>query len=128
MPTIFNKGLGESILSAGNRPVDPVAVQKAIEASTALPKAPAVAEVAVTAEPVAALSGATVTQLVLTELLKNLGDAPTITQLEKEYLTQVLKATNGNKTLTAKVLGVTIKTVYNKMDQHGLRPAAQTLA
>lgn len=41
---------------------------------------------------------------------------PTLASVEKAYLLKVLAAAGGNKTKAAKVLGITLKTVYNKLD------------
>ncbi|MGJ8726066.1 MAG: sigma-54-dependent transcriptional regulator [Roseibacillus sp.] len=43
-----------------------------------------------------------------------------LAQLEKEALTQTLRLCNGNKAETARRLGITEKSVYNKLKRHGL--------
>lgn len=43
---------------------------------------------------------------------------PTLQELERQYLTMVLDKTAGNKAQAAKILGVSIKTVYNKLDAY----------
>jgi two-component system response regulator HydG len=44
----------------------------------------------------------------------------TLAELEREYLEKVLVATEGNKSQTAKILGITVKTLYNKLHDCGL--------
>jgi DNA-binding NtrC family response regulator len=39
----------------------------------------------------------------------------TLSQLEKLYVLDTLKKTNGNKTKAAELLGVSLKTIYNKL-------------
>jgi DNA-binding NtrC family response regulator len=41
---------------------------------------------------------------------------PTLQELERQYLNLVLTKTSGSKAQAAKILGVSIKTVYNKLD------------
>lgn len=43
----------------------------------------------------------------------------TLEELEKLYILNALKATQGNKTRAAELLGITIKTLYNKLHQYG---------
>ena len=43
-----------------------------------------------------------------------------LSDLEREALIQTLKICNGNKAETARRLGVTEKSVYNKLKRHGL--------
>lgn len=43
---------------------------------------------------------------------------PTLKEVEREYFNLVLSKTSGNKTEAAKILGVTIKTIYNKLDSY----------
>jgi DNA-binding NtrC family response regulator len=40
--------------------------------------------------------------------------------LERNHILQMLAYQHGNKTKTAKVLGITIKTLYNKLHRYGL--------
>ncbi len=40
---------------------------------------------------------------------------PTLAQIEKEYIVRVLEAVGGSKEKAAIVLGVSTKTVYNKL-------------
>ena len=44
----------------------------------------------------------------------------TLEELEKNHILQMLSYQQGNKTKTAKVLGITIKTLYNKLHRYGL--------
>lgn len=46
---------------------------------------------------------------------------PTVTlyDLEKQRILRSLKYFNGNKTHTAHALGITIKTLYNKLHEYG---------
>ncbi len=41
---------------------------------------------------------------------------PTMEELERQYLNLVLAQTGGNKVKTAKILGFSVKTIYNKLD------------
>jgi len=43
---------------------------------------------------------------------------PTLQEVERQYLTMVLSKTSGNKPEAAKILGVTVKTVYNKLNEY----------
>ena len=47
----------------------------------------------------------------------------TLEELEKNHILQMLSYQQGNKTKTAKVLGITIKTLYNKLHRYGLLQA-----
>jgi len=44
----------------------------------------------------------------------------TLASVEKEYTLKVLEVNRGNKSETAKSLGVSIKTLYNKLHKWGL--------
>lgn len=46
--------------------------------------------------------------------------AMTLEDLERDHILQMLSYQHGNKTKTAKVLGITIKTLYNKLHRYGL--------
>lgn len=46
----------------------------------------------------------------------------TLAEIEKDYILDVLKVVDGNKTKAAKILGITIKTLYNKLHEYGLMP------
>ncbi len=43
---------------------------------------------------------------------------PTLQEVERQYLNLVLTQTAGNKAQAAKILGVSIKTIYNKLDTY----------
>jgi DNA-binding NtrC family response regulator len=43
----------------------------------------------------------------------------TLAQLEKLYILDMLKKTGNNKTKTAELLGVSLKTIYNKLASYG---------
>jgi DNA-binding NtrC family response regulator len=43
---------------------------------------------------------------------------PTLQELERQYLNLVLGRTSGSKAEAAKILGVSVKTVYNKLDAY----------
>ena len=43
---------------------------------------------------------------------------PTLQQVEQRYLTLVLQKTGGNKVQAAKMLGVSVKTIYNKLNSY----------
>lgn len=51
--------------------------------------------------------------------------AMTLEDLERNHILQMLAYQHGNKTKTAKVLGITIKTLYNKLHRYGLIDGAQ---
>lgn len=45
--------------------------------------------------------------------------AVTLHELEKQYILKALKYYDGNKTQAANALGITIKTLYNKLHEYG---------
>lgn len=49
------------------------------------------------------------------EKTSELPQMPTLAQIEKEYILRVLKEVGGSKEKAAQVLGVSTKTVYNKL-------------
>lgn len=52
--------------------------------------------------------------------LRNTSDSSTLNSLEKEHILKTLKENNGNKTKTAKVLGIGIVTLYRKLKEFGM--------
>jgi DNA-binding protein Fis len=50
------------------------------------------------------------------QITLDISGLPTLATLEKAYLDIVLKKTMGNKVEAAKILGVSVKTIYNKLD------------
>lgn len=44
----------------------------------------------------------------------------TLDQVEKDHIMYVLGAVNGNKAEAAKHLGVSVKTLYNKLERYGV--------
>ncbi len=49
----------------------------------------------------------------------------TLGEIEKEHICQTLDHLGGNKTKTAKVLGITVKTLYNKLHSYGMIEAKE---
>ena len=53
----------------------------------------------------------------------------TLADLEKQAIIDTLDLCRGNKAQTARVLGISEKSIYNKMRRHGLsKPAASMVA
>jgi Nif-specific regulatory protein len=44
----------------------------------------------------------------------------TLGDIERKYICDTLRYTQGNKTKTAKLLGITVKTLYNKLHSYGM--------
>jgi DNA-binding NtrC family response regulator len=51
---------------------------------------------------------------------------PTLQEVERQYLNLVLSKTAGNKPQAAKILGVTVKTVYNKLNEYKAKETPAT--
>ncbi len=49
------------------------------------------------------------------------GKYKTLEEIEKEYMESVLKSQHGNKSKTAKILGIDRKTLYSKIKKHKIR-------
>lgn len=49
----------------------------------------------------------------------------TLDALEAIYISMAMKKANGNKAQAAKLLGVSTKTVYNKLAQYGMAKSAE---
>jgi DNA-binding NtrC family response regulator len=45
-------------------------------------------------------------------------ELPSLDEMEKRYLTHVLKATGGNKVKTAAILGINRRTLYRKIEEY----------
>jgi DNA-binding NtrC family response regulator len=58
----------------------------------------------------------------------DISDMPTLRKLERQYVELVLGKTMGSKTETAKILGVTVKTVYNKLGEYEAEDKAEPKA
>jgi len=52
------------------------------------------------------------------EVKEELPKMPTLAEIEKEYINQVLNQVGGSKEKAATVLGVSVKTVYNKLNSY----------
>ena len=48
-------------------------------------------------------------------------ELPSLEEMEKRYLTHVLKVTGGNKARTASILGITRRTLYRKIEEYKIR-------
>jgi DNA-binding NtrC family response regulator len=45
----------------------------------------------------------------------------TLAEIEKQAILETLEACNGNKAMTARTLGISEKSIYNKMRKHGIQ-------
>lgn len=54
------------------------------------------------------------------EVQKSDGQFKTITEIKDEYVVMILKHTNNNKAKASALTGMTIKTIYNRLDHMGL--------
>jgi two-component system NtrC family response regulator len=50
-----------------------------------------------------------------------LGTALPIKEIERFHIEAVLKSFRGNKAEAAKILGISLKTLYTKLQQYGIR-------
>jgi DNA-binding NtrC family response regulator len=50
---------------------------------------------------------------------------PTLEVLEREYIGLALSKAGGNKVEAAKILGVSVKTIYNKLATYSAQPKAE---
>lgn len=50
----------------------------------------------------------------------------TLDLVEMRHITNALVLLNGNKALAAKKLGISIKTLYNKLHKYGLMPKKES--
>lgn len=62
----------------------------------------------------------------LTPTTLDVSNLPTLADLERQYLNLVLAKTSGSKSDAAKILGVSVKTVYNKLDGYKLTEKVET--
>jgi len=60
----------------------------------------------------------------VTAQYRTVAELPTLAELEKRHVLNVLALLDGNKTQAAKVLGISLKTVYNKLEQYAQEEAA----
>ena len=49
------------------------------------------------------------------------GDWPTLAVLSRRYIDRALEHTNGNRTRAAEMLGISLKTLHNKLNRLNLR-------
>jgi DNA-binding NtrC family response regulator len=52
------------------------------------------------------------------KLVLDVTNMPTLEVVEREYISMALKKANGSKAQAAKILGVSVKTIYNKLAQY----------
>lgn len=50
---------------------------------------------------------------------------PNLATVEREHIGRVLRATGGNKSRAAKLLGISLKTLYNRLNAYSEAAAAQ---
>ena len=58
----------------------------------------------------------------LQEFITKFGSLPKMREMEMEYYLHVLKETEGNLKRAAVILGVTVKTIYNKLERWNISP------
>jgi DNA-binding NtrC family response regulator len=61
------------------------------------------------------------------KLVLDISALPTMEQLEQQYLTLVLAQNGGSKSKAAKILGFSVKTIYNKLDAYKANEDAKAL-
>jgi DNA-binding NtrC family response regulator len=49
----------------------------------------------------------------------NIAVGTTLAETEKELILETLRKTGGNKTQTAKLLGIGVRTLYRKLEEYG---------
>jgi DNA-binding NtrC family response regulator len=57
-----------------------------------------------------------------------LGVGTTVGEAEKLLILKTIEATNNNKTRAAEILGISLKTLHNKLKEYGNSAAAEALA
>lgn len=55
----------------------------------------------------------------------NVSNSPTLKEVEREYVQLVMSKALGSKSKAAKILGVSVKTVYNLLDSYKEKPTTQ---
>lgn len=56
----------------------------------------------------------------------NTGEFKTLRQVEKEHFLRALELAKGKKAEAAKLLGITVKSVYNKLEKYQLEQSQAT--
>ncbi len=54
-------------------------------------------------------------------LVESVDGIATLATIEQAYIVQVLQLLDGNKTATAKALGISLKGLYNKLHKYGYK-------
>lgn len=62
--------------------------------------------------------GATQVSAKAENLVLDVSQLPTMAELERQYLKMVLEKQGGNKVKAAKILGFSVKTIYNKLAEY----------
>jgi DNA-binding NtrC family response regulator len=57
-----------------------------------------------------------------------LGVGTTVEEAEKRLILKTLESTNNNKTRAAEILGISLKTLHNKLKEYGAATADAALA
>ena len=58
----------------------------------------------------------------------HLGVGTTVEEAERQLIMKTLESTNNNKTRAAEILGISLKTLHNKLKEYGAGTAAGTAA